>query len=139
MIGDKIKRFFRNYFFGFGITAFLFTLLSLIPIVDVERLVTVLYAYSVWSFLTLLISTLLFRPGLDLKELWIRRAVSIVFSALTFALIYYKIFFEADPFLFIIVVALYVVAVVAAYLIEDSYIRRKLKKINKVLEKGRGE
>ncbi len=136
---ENIKRFVRRYFFCFGITSFLFTLLSLIPAVNVEILVTTLYSYAIWLFLVLLINTLLFTSGLDLKELWIRRAVSIAFSTLTFVLIYYKSFLGDQVFSFILLVAVHVVTVVVAWLIEDSYIRRKLKKINNALKKSAKE
>ena len=134
-----LKSFLKNFFFVFGIEAFLLMLLA-----DNKSglSITNMRFFAAVTATVCLSGTLLFRERVTRKSLWLRRLVVIAISAtacagfpIAFGLVR-RDTLEGYLIYAIIVAAALVLLSVTAYLVADRIENNMLKKINKKLEQN---
>lgn len=136
-----IKRFFNNYLYCIGLSAILIALsYCFAEGISAQNGMDILKVMLVASIPFILSTTLLFKNGLPLHILWIRRAISMIIGGTVYPLSF--IIFglvkreNIQQYLIFILINFFAVSISCciAYIIGDKIEQYKIKKINKHLK-----
>lgn len=141
MYNNKLLRFLKSFFLGFGINATVFVIANLInPDIFTIRY---LWAFGLYALIISFAANIIFKEGVSVRSLWIRRII--IMGIMCFMipavdiLIRIKEFGSISEFIkySAIIVILIIIFAIPAYVILDKFEKNMLKKINDKLRQNK--